>query len=66
MSKKKRGEKEDESEPGTFKYAWKTGMKNPIEFYHARLDYLKRKRKNSRNNQNGILKKLKEWWNKKR
>lgn len=29
---------------GSMKYARQTGMVNPVDFYHMRLDYLKNKR----------------------
>lgn len=34
-----------EPEFGSFRYAGRMGVKNPVEFYHMRLEYLKRKRK---------------------
>ena len=52
MPKKKKKEREP-AEIGTFKYAAQTRMTNPIEFYHMRLEYLKRKRDKKRNDKNG-------------
>lgn len=71
FKKKEKKSKQEEDldnlpDPGTFKYAYKTGTKNPMEFYHMRLAYLKEKRKNKRNNQKSLLKDLKKWWNKKK
>lgn len=65
-NRSQREEDMDIGKPGTFKYAKNVGMKNPVEFYHTRIGYLKEKRKNKRNNQKSLLKSIKKFFNKKK
>lgn len=54
MARKRKEKKEIVfAEPGTFKYSAQTRMINPFEFYRLRLEYLKRKREQKRNDRNG-------------
>jgi len=43
-------EKKNKKQPemGTFKFALKTGIKDPREFYRLRLEYLKRRKEEKR------------------